>query len=113
MNNLSTVCGDRLWVFERVIGATLQGFDDSEETGVTSRNECYRMCLEKTSFTCRSAEYDRTNQICRLSREDRRSQPTAFRQDGGTFDYLENQCVRSEYLYYSIHLIQLDQLSFL
>lgn len=42
-----------------------------------------------------SAEYEEKAQICRLSREDRRTQPMAFRRDGGLWDYLENQCVRS------------------
>ena len=44
----------------------------------------------------RSAEYDQSEQTCRMSREDRRTQPLAFRRDGGSWDYLENQCVKSE-----------------
>jgi hypothetical protein len=31
-----------------------------------------------------------------MSREDRRTQPLAFRRDAGSWDYLENQCVKSE-----------------
>jgi hypothetical protein len=47
---------------------------------------------------CRSAEFDESSSICRLSREDRRSQPAAFRrQPGSTVDYLENQCVRCKW----------------
>ena len=47
------------------------------------------------SLFLRSAEFDESLNICRLSREDRRSQPGAFRrQPGSTIDYLENQCVR-------------------
>jgi hypothetical protein len=44
----------------------------------------------------RSAEYDESEQTCRMSREDRRTQPLAFRRDAGSWDYLENQCVKSE-----------------
>ncbi|XP_059489112.1 uncharacterized protein LOC132204551 isoform X2 [Neocloeon triangulifer] len=95
VSNLSAMCGDRLWAFERVLGAYLEGFDDREERNVQSKTECEKLCLFETSFTCRSAEYDETQNICRLSREDRRSQPNAFRrQVGGNVDYLENQCVR-------------------
>lgn len=51
--NFNAVCGDRLWAFERVIGATLQGFDDTEQSGVQSRAECQRLCLDQTNFVCR------------------------------------------------------------
>ncbi|CAG2054540.1 unnamed protein product, partial [Timema podura] len=51
---------------------------------------------ESKSLLSQSAEFDETLNICRLSREDRRSQPNAFRrQTGSPIDYLENQCVRS------------------
>ena len=53
VSNSNTVCGDRLWTFERVIGATLQGFDDTEQTSVQSRSDCQRLCLEQTNFVCR------------------------------------------------------------
>ena len=50
--------------------------------------------LKQTCY-CRSAEYDEALKICRLSREDRRTQPSAFRkQPGLAVDYLENQCVK-------------------
>ena len=48
-----------------------------------------------TLSALRSAEFDESQNVCRLSREDRRSQPSAFRrQPGSPVDYLENQCVR-------------------
>lgn len=50
----------------------------------------------------RSAEYDETAQTCRMSREDRRTQPMAFRRDGGSWDYLENQCVKSQFQFIDI-----------
>ncbi|XP_033606986.1 uncharacterized protein LOC111863521 isoform X3 [Cryptotermes secundus] len=96
VSNLNAMCGDRLWAFERAVGAFLEGFDDREERNVQTKTECEKLCLFETSFTCRSAEFDESINICRLSREDRRSQPAAFRrQPGSTVDYLENQCVRS------------------
>ncbi|KAK3908976.1 Protein let-653 [Frankliniella fusca] len=96
VSNLNAMCGDRLWAFERVVGAFLDGFDDREEHNVQTKTECEKLCLFETAFTCRSAEFDEAHNICRLSREDRRSQPSAFRrQPGSAVDYLENQCVRS------------------
>ncbi|XP_069693489.1 uncharacterized protein [Periplaneta americana] len=96
VSNLNSMCGDRLWAFERVVGAYLEDFDDREERNVQTKTECEKLCLFETSFTCRSAEFDEALSVCRLSREDRRSQPGAFRrQPGSTIDYLENQCVRS------------------
>ncbi|KAJ9581100.1 hypothetical protein L9F63_023721, partial [Diploptera punctata] len=96
VSNLNSMCGDRLWAFERVVGAFLEDFDDREERNVQTKTECEKLCLFESSFTCRSAEFDESLSVCRLSREDRRSQPAAFRrQPGSTIDYLENQCVRS------------------
>jgi len=49
------------------------------------------------SLVFSSAEYDESLKICKLSREDRRTQPSAFRrQHGATVDYFENQCVKRE-----------------
>ncbi|XP_068082053.1 uncharacterized protein [Anabrus simplex] len=96
VSNLNAMCGDRLWAFERVVGAYLEDFDDREERNVQTKTECEKLCLFESGFTCRSAEFDESLSICRLSREDRRSQPNAFRRvPGSSVDYLENQCVRS------------------
>ncbi|CAG7728314.1 unnamed protein product [Allacma fusca] len=93
--NFAQLCGDRLWSFERVVGAFLDGFDDKEERSIQSKVDCEKLCLIESEFTCRSAEYDESQKICRLSREDRRTQPSAFRrQPGHAVDYLENQCVK-------------------
>lgn len=92
-------CNDRLWAFERVVGAFLEGFDDKEERSVQSKTDCERLCLLEAEFVCRSAEYDETLKVCRLSREDRRTQPSAFRrQPRISVDYLENQCVKRKRL---------------
>ncbi|XP_047103996.1 uncharacterized protein LOC124722900 [Schistocerca piceifrons] len=96
VSNLSSMCGDRLWAFERVVGAYLEGFDNKEERNTQTKTECEKLCLFETTFICRSAEFDESLNLCRLSREDRRSQPSAFRKvPGSSVDYLENQCVRS------------------
>ena len=47
------MCGDRLWAFERVVGAFLEAFDDREERNVQTKTECEKLCLFETSFTCR------------------------------------------------------------
>ena len=88
------ICGlERLWAFERVMDAFLDGFEDLSIPSVASKEDCAKQCLIETTFNCRSADFDHTSKICRLSREDRRTQPQAFRQMfGSKRDYLENQC---------------------
>lgn len=83
----------REWIFERVIGRELAGFDDRVIGQVSSRIKCEEFCLKEVSFPCRSGEYDYVLQQCRLSSEDRRSQPSSFRPSIGDVDYFENQCV--------------------
>jgi hypothetical protein len=53
VSNLNAMCGDRLWAFERVVGAFLEGFDDREERNVQTKMECEKLCLFESSFTCR------------------------------------------------------------
>jgi len=53
VSNLNTMCGDRLWAFERVVGAFLEDFDDREERNVQTKTECEKLCLFETGFTCR------------------------------------------------------------
>ncbi|KAL1469347.1 hypothetical protein MTO96_005044 [Rhipicephalus appendiculatus] len=92
-SSFDALCGDRLWAFERVKEGHLEGFVDREEHNVKDKEECEKMCLLEEAFPCRSADYDEVAKTCRMSREDRRSQPQAFRQvPGSTRDYLENQC---------------------
>ena len=87
-------CGhERLWSFERVKGAFIDGFVEKQIDNVGTREECAKSCLMETSFICRSADYDDIRRICRMSKEDRRTQWQAFRQvNGSSRDYLENQC---------------------
>ena len=88
------VCGgERLWAFERVKGAFLDGYVETILNNVGSKDECAKACLMEISFTCRSADYDHEERVCRLSKEDRRTQPQAFRIFfDSSRDYLENQC---------------------
>ena len=87
-------CGvERLWAFERVRGAYLEGHTRMQLANVGSRAECAKACLMEASFVCRSADYDEQSRSCRLSKEDRRTQPQAFRLvPGSGREYLENQC---------------------
>lgn len=88
------ICGvERLWAFERVKAAFLDGFERMVLHNVGSRAECAKSCLMENGFVCRSADYDEVLRTCRLSKEDRRTQPQAFRQVvGSSREYIENQC---------------------
>ncbi|XP_076355850.1 uncharacterized protein LOC143249601 isoform X2 [Tachypleus tridentatus] len=90
------LCGSQLWIFERVKGAYLDGFVDRNIPNIQNKEECEKLCLIESSFTCRSADYDEIERVCRMSREDRRTQPQAFRQvPGSNRDYFENLCTSS------------------
>lgn len=97
-NDFDKVCNsERGWAFERVVDSQLEGYDHKIMDSVESRGECARMCIQETDFDCRSAEYDMAKRICSLSREDRRTQPEAFRAGGATgIDYIENQCAKGK-----------------
>ena len=75
--------GERGWAFERVVGGLLEGFNHKEINSIESRGECARLCLLEEEFPCRSAEYNRDNRRCILSRDDRRTQSEAFRFGAG------------------------------
>ena len=90
---------EKAWIFERVPGFELAGYDDLIEKAVLTRKECQELCLkQKKPFPCRSAEYDYDTFTCRLSSETRRSQPAAYRATTEDVDYLENQCADSRSL---------------
>lgn len=86
---------ERGWAFERTIGASVDGFDDKKVDGVETHGECGRLCLLEEAFECRSAEFSAAAKICTLSREDRFTQPEAFRTNTPEVDYVENQCAKS------------------
>lgn len=93
-NQFSDVCGrGRLWIVERVVDSFLDGYVEKEVTNVNSKDECGKLCIFETQFVCRSADYDQRSRLCRLSKEDRRTQPQAMRYAAGSNrQYLENQC---------------------
>lgn len=94
---LSTAPCEKAWTFERVMGKELNGFDNRILSGVASRLRCQELCLKERSFVCRSGEYDYALQQCRLSSEDRRSQPSSFQTAiSSSVDYFENQCAANQ-----------------
>jgi hypothetical protein len=106
VNYFEKVCFDKdtpacekAWVFERVPGFELAGYDNQVVKAVLTRQECQELCLkDEKKLPCRSAEYDYATFTCRLSRETRRSQPAAYRATTEDIDYLENQCADSRSL---------------
>lgn len=79
---------------ERVPNKELRGFDDRVVSGVPSCQRCQEMCLHESSFPCRSGEFDGRARECRLSSQDRRSQPGAFGPAlGPHVHYFENLCL--------------------
>ncbi|XP_035231145.1 uncharacterized protein LOC118203012, partial [Stegodyphus dumicola] len=88
-----SACRDRLWVFDRVREAYLDGHVDKETRNVRTKEDCEKLCITEERFRCRSADYDEIQHICRMSRETRRTKPNAFRvAPGSGRNYLENQC---------------------
>ncbi|XP_077498487.1 uncharacterized protein LOC144109536 [Amblyomma americanum] len=85
---------DKDWVMERVPDKELRGFDDRVVSGVPTCQRCQELCLHETSFPCRSGEFDARARECRLSSQDRRSQPGAFGPaQGPHVHYFENLCL--------------------
>lgn len=93
-SDLQLICGkDRLWAVEVVNNAFLEGFDEMALANL-SRAECSAACLVEKSFLCRSADYEPSTSLCRLSRESRWTQKQAFREvRDSARSYLENQCL--------------------
>ena len=89
-----------------MINGALDGYDHKRKDGVESRNECARLCLLESEFQCRSAEYDSDAKLCILSREDRRTQPEAFRYNVIGVDYIENQCAKRKKTVNTLNLSQ-------
>lgn len=103
-----SVCDhERLWAFERIKDSFLDGFVERELTNIGTREECAKTCLMEKTFICRSADYDENTRICRLSKEDRRTQPQAIRSvpAGSRRDYLENQCASAGKINSSITIL--------
>ncbi|XP_055923094.1 uncharacterized protein LOC129953724 [Eupeodes corollae] len=82
----------RAWCVDRVQGYKLKGQSKRSMT-VNSRRDCLELCLGETEFTCRSANYYRSTNVCELSEMDRitLAGSSAFQPYEG-IDYLENNC---------------------
>lgn len=91
------ICGnERLWAFERIKDSFIDGFVEKELSNLVDREECAKACLTETGFICRSVDFDEVHRVCRLSKENRRTQPQAFvTVKDSQRDYLENQCAPS------------------
>ena len=71
---------EKAWIFERVPGYELSGYDHRITANVVGRVECEELCLKAEDLPCRSAEYDYKTRTCRMSKETRRTQPASYRQ---------------------------------
>ncbi|XP_075147335.1 uncharacterized protein LOC142221448 [Haematobia irritans] len=82
----------RAWCVDRVQNYRLNGHA-KRSVSVTSRRDCFELCLGETEFTCRSANYYRATNTCELSEMDRitLAGTSAFQSQDG-IDYLENNC---------------------
>ncbi|KAM7364241.1 ZP and PAN domain-containing protein neyo isoform 1-T2 [Cochliomyia hominivorax] len=82
----------RAWCVDRVQNYKLNGHA-KRSVSVTSRRDCFELCLGEAEFTCRSANYYRATNICELSEMDRitLAGTSAFQAHDG-IDYLENNC---------------------
>ncbi|CAG7828367.1 unnamed protein product [Allacma fusca] len=84
----------KAWVTERIPGYELAGYDDVIIRSVATRKRCSELCLTDRRLPCRSADYWEGRKECRLSREDRRTQPGSFVKSlsGEFVEYIENTC---------------------
>ena len=58
---------EKAWIYERVPGFELAGYDDRIEKNILTRKECQELCLAEKSLPCRSAEYEYKTYTCRIS----------------------------------------------
>lgn len=93
----------KLWIFERLPGATLIGNDTKTLPKKITRTECQQNCLNEKEFLCRSVKFriefdynltenSETTGICTLSNTDRHLMPNAYRVSTYDDEYFENQC---------------------
>lgn len=92
LQEVPSKCSPRAWVFERVPGYELIGFNTYTYPS-QSREECMMWCFRETNFECRSAEFTYSARVCVLSNQDRRTQPDSYIATTKDVEYLENQCV--------------------
>ncbi|XP_067124590.1 uncharacterized protein [Centruroides vittatus] len=88
-------CKNKAWAFERVPAFELEeSLYDRHIPNVQNRSECEELCLREITFVCRSAFYHEDDLICKLSREDRRTQSQKYHTNNNIrTSYLENSCI--------------------
>lgn len=91
-----TMCQDKFWAFERVIGHEMTPSSYVKTYNfVQTRRDCLEYCLHEKDFSCRSILYNEETTDCKLSPDDRRTKPYAYvRNNNYKISYLENQCIR-------------------
>ncbi|KAL7645704.1 UNVERIFIED_CONTAM: hypothetical protein RMT77_002581 [Armadillidium vulgare] len=80
------------WMLERVVGFEIEGYDDLILEKISSRMKCAELCLKERGLQCKSVEFNEVTKQCRLSRQDRRTQPLSFKPAAKDIHYIENQC---------------------
>lgn len=95
-------CSNKLWAFEVVKGATLVNNDTKILPNYMSRTECQQVCINETSFICKSIKFKTNSQFhndtvgqCILSNSDRHLMPFAYRVSTNNDYYLEYQCTNN------------------
>ncbi|KAL1498109.1 hypothetical protein ABEB36_008963 [Hypothenemus hampei] len=99
----------KLWIFERIRGATLVGNDTKVIDLNMTRKECEQKCLDEKDFHCKSVKFliplypnfpknNESTGKCILSNTDRHLMPTGYRVSTFNDYYLENQCEISDNL---------------
>nr|XP_040567250.1 uncharacterized protein LOC121116996 isoform X1 [Lepeophtheirus salmonis] len=80
------------WAFTKIPQYEFIGSPNKEVQDVESISDCRNLCLDISSFACRSMTYNRNTRMCRMTEETRRSSPSEFRPAERGVDYYENEC---------------------
>ncbi|GIY76251.1 uncharacterized protein CEXT_265061 [Caerostris extrusa] len=88
------------WMFDRYVEKELRGVTPRDVIRLVSRTNCERRCLEEKRFVCRSANYDRYNQECRLFSEEQSFPHTQLTYASGV-DYLKTNAMSNLNLKYN------------
>jgi len=65
----------------------LWGFNTKFVQNVADRDACKQLCKDETEFKCKSIDYRNPDKRCTISKEDKTSQPSAFKPSTGGIDY--------------------------
>ncbi|XP_068081538.1 uncharacterized protein [Anabrus simplex] len=90
-------CTSKLWALERADGFEMITAFRAIFSNISSGEQCGQLCLVERQFICRSARYNSRTGQCKLSAEDRRTQPDSYRGTETSIQYWENQCAASAF----------------